>query len=266
MQHSLSRSGFSLVELSIALVIIGLLVGGILGGRSLIHAAEIRSVISDYKQYKTAVDAFELQYGGWPGDIINATEYWGAADGADGYGNDCYDVDSTDSQATCNGNGNGRLLFTDNVADSSAPEWYRAWQQLANAGLVNGQFSGTAAAAPRAALPGVNVPESAMGGGYTLMSFEALASDPNWWEGSYDGVQLGEPDGAGETQQRLLTAPEAWTIDSKIDDGLPGKGLIRSRRWQTWCHTGTTPDTAVYQLNEESRIACPLMMSFSPPS
>ena len=49
------RSAFSLVELSIVLVILGLLTGGILTGQSLIRAAELRSVTSQMQQYRVAV-------------------------------------------------------------------------------------------------------------------------------------------------------------------------------------------------------------------
>lgn len=56
------RRAFSLVELSIVLVILGLLVGGILAGRALIHASELRGVHTEFNQYKTAVMAFRNKY------------------------------------------------------------------------------------------------------------------------------------------------------------------------------------------------------------
>jgi len=68
------RSAFTLVELSIVLVILGLLVGGTLTGQSLIHAAELRSVVKDYEKYKTAMHVFEDKYFALPGDMTNATE------------------------------------------------------------------------------------------------------------------------------------------------------------------------------------------------
>lgn len=63
------RSGFTLVELSIVLVIIGLVAGGVLVGRDLIAAATIRSTISQIEKYKTAVNTFRGKYGYLPGDI-----------------------------------------------------------------------------------------------------------------------------------------------------------------------------------------------------
>lgn len=63
------KHGFTLVELSIILVIIGLIVGGVMVGQDLIKAAAIRSQISQIEQYNTAVNAFKLKYGYLPGDI-----------------------------------------------------------------------------------------------------------------------------------------------------------------------------------------------------
>mgnify|MGYP001100732306 CR=1 FL=1 len=69
------RIGFSLVELSIVLVILGLLVGGILGGKSLIKAAELRSISTEQAQWNTAIKAFRDKYFMLPGDMNNATSF-----------------------------------------------------------------------------------------------------------------------------------------------------------------------------------------------
>lgn len=73
--HPLRIQGFTLVELSIVLVVIGLLVGGVLAGRDLIRAAEIKSVISDLDKIQTAVNVFYNKYHCLPGDCANATDY-----------------------------------------------------------------------------------------------------------------------------------------------------------------------------------------------
>jgi prepilin-type N-terminal cleavage/methylation domain-containing protein len=74
-----SHSGFTLIELSIVLVIIGLLVGGLLVGRDLIKAAEIRSSLSQLEQFQSAVGAFRLKYNCRPGDCPNATTQYSFA-------------------------------------------------------------------------------------------------------------------------------------------------------------------------------------------
>ena len=67
--------GFTLLEVSIVLVIIGLLAGGILVGRDMIEASEIRAQISQIEYYSTAVQTFKLKFNCIPGDCVNATDY-----------------------------------------------------------------------------------------------------------------------------------------------------------------------------------------------
>ena len=62
-----SNKGFSLIELSIVLIIIGLLVAGITGGASLIKSAELRAVMSEVRNYQTAVNAYYTAAGKLPG-------------------------------------------------------------------------------------------------------------------------------------------------------------------------------------------------------
>ena len=70
------RKGFSLVELSIVLVILGLLVGGVLSGQSLIRAAELRAATQEYQRYYTATQTFRDKYFAIPGDFNNAQAFW----------------------------------------------------------------------------------------------------------------------------------------------------------------------------------------------
>ena len=62
-----NKKGFSLIELSIVLIIIGLLVAGITGGSSLIKSAELRAVMSDIRNYQTVVSAYYTSIGELPG-------------------------------------------------------------------------------------------------------------------------------------------------------------------------------------------------------
>src|SRR5271166_3486100 len=65
------EKGFTLIELSIVLVIIGLIVGAILVGRDMIKAAEIRSTISQEEKYQASVNTFRLKYAALPGDMLS---------------------------------------------------------------------------------------------------------------------------------------------------------------------------------------------------
>src|SRR5580658_7858400 len=62
-------AGFTLIELSIVLVIIGLIVGGVLAGQDLIRAAAARAQITQIEKYNTAVNTFRGKYNALPGDM-----------------------------------------------------------------------------------------------------------------------------------------------------------------------------------------------------
>jgi len=60
-QKSLRNAGFTLIELSIVLVIIGLIVGGILAGQQLIHNSRIKNTVSQLQEYRTATNSFRIK-------------------------------------------------------------------------------------------------------------------------------------------------------------------------------------------------------------
>jgi prepilin-type N-terminal cleavage/methylation domain-containing protein len=115
-------NGFTLVEIAIVLVVIGLLVGAILVGRDLIHAAELRSVLSDVEKFKTAANTFRLKYNCLPGDCTNATDYWGTDPG----GCPNTPANTVPKTATCNGNGNGFINNGENDSTYHC-EHFRFW-------------------------------------------------------------------------------------------------------------------------------------------
>jgi prepilin-type N-terminal cleavage/methylation domain-containing protein len=65
--------GFTLVELSIVLVVVGLAIGGVLVGKDLIRAAEYRKFHSQIESYQLASNTFRVKYNAVPGDMPNAT-------------------------------------------------------------------------------------------------------------------------------------------------------------------------------------------------
>ena len=67
------QSGFTLVEIAIVLVIIGLLLGGVLKGQELINSAKIKNLINDLNGLSTAVYAYQDRYRALPGDDAGAT-------------------------------------------------------------------------------------------------------------------------------------------------------------------------------------------------
>src|ERR1700743_3469732 len=73
----MAARGFPLIELSIVLVIIGLIVGGILVGQDMIKAAEVRAQISQIEKYNQAVNTFKAKFQAIPGDmgVSTATQF-----------------------------------------------------------------------------------------------------------------------------------------------------------------------------------------------
>ena len=118
----MQKQGFSLVELSIVLVILGLLTGGILTGQSLIRAAELRSVTTEFQKYQTAAMTFRDRYFALPGDMRNATDFWGAMTNCG-----AASPAGTGTQ-TCNGNGNGSIDTA--TASGRTGENFGFWRQL----------------------------------------------------------------------------------------------------------------------------------------
>ena len=243
-----TRTGFSLVELSIVLVILGLLTGGILAGQSLIRAAELRAITGDISKYRVALQTFRDKYMALPGDMPNATSFWGVQHATPAT---CKTTAST-SALTCNGDGNGVLADT-----AGSSEFFRAFQHMANAGLIEGSFSGiTGAGGPWDVNP-TNSPMTRISSvGISLFgSQNQLTNDGVRFVGNLPvSISFGVKVGSWEYRGAFLRAEEAWNIDTKLDDGRPGYGSVRGFMDPVACTTGTTPATAEYALNNSSII------------
>lgn len=250
-----AQSAFSLVELSIVLVILGLLTGGILGGQSLIRAAELRAISTEYSRYSAAAQTFRDKYFAVPGDMANATAFWGKdATNCNG------DTGAPGLPGTCNGNGDGRLLPA--LAVSSTAEIFQLWKQLALAGLIEGNYSGLAGSLGEAqAIIGENVPRSRMSNtGWTVYPWFVDTGNPEMWAVRGDNALFfGAQTATHVTYNPVLKPEEAWNIDSKMDDGRPGTGQMLAL-WNGGCTEATADNqyNAGYDL-DNTAIACRLM-------
>lgn len=187
--------GFTLVELSIVLVIIGLIVGGVLVGQELVRISELRAVIKETDSFKTSIRTFEGKYNYLPGDIPTANRIW----------SDCTDFVSN----LCNGDGNGYI--------DTGFEDIRAWQHLSLAGVLPGEHTGLVAS-PGVRVPGVNIPTSKIGGGYILYydtgfwsdfppsTRNIISSGNSGYFDSYIGCGNIDPFGAQFIDEKLTTA------------------------------------------------------------
>jgi prepilin-type N-terminal cleavage/methylation domain-containing protein len=235
--HPLNRSGragFTILELSVVLVIIGLLTAAILGGQNLIDAAKIRAQIGQIDQFNTAVGMFQTKYGSLPGDMnaVDAATYGFAS--RPGTGN------------TGGGDGNGIIEaptwdWSNNFHYSPqlCGEVAMFWNDLGTAQLIPGAYVGGAGTlgtntCPTAATPAVLatlIPRAKMG----AQAFITVVYDPAHGNHYFQIVvgytidNTGRFVGAAGPEDIPLTPIEAYKIDQKIDDGLPLSGSVTAR-------------------------------------
>lgn len=244
------RLGFSLVELSIVLVILGLLTGGILTGQSLIRAAELRSVTTDFQKHTAAYYSFRDKYFGLPGDLTTATKFWGSAGGT-GSDATCVGLQASGATATCNGGGDGQIV---GITGYTYAERFMAWKHLANAGLIEGDFTGKSNGIPTSysTAIGTNVPASKLSRGFWDIYYINDSGSTGIY---FNGSQL-------DTNElnlfaALLKPEEAWNLDTKMDDGSPvyGKFIVYRPSASGFANTCASPDddTATYNLTDTSQ-------------
>ncbi len=197
------ENGFSLVEMSVVLVIVALILGAAMQGRNMMEGAKIRAIVSETSKYKVSINSFYSKYDQFPGDFSKAADYWGAT--------------------TQNGDGDGQIEFV-NTTIPVAYEGFRAWQHLAFAGMITIPLAGTATTAA-AAIIDTDVPASIAGGGYFLEYGVFSLSGVNSMVLGAPAITAAAPILVGGT----LTPTQAMDFDSKIDDGAPSAGTVRGR-------------------------------------
>lgn len=203
---ALKQKGFTLVEIAIVLVVIGLLLGGILKGQQLINSARVRNLADQNSGVQAAYYGFVDRFRNIPGDMK-------ATDACTQIGKN---VDpNCGSTPTVGGDGNGQI---DTIQEAAA-----VWSQMSVAGFLNGTYSGILSTYDGATYRSTGVSTGAVPGN-AFQGPILLAHMKDYVDGN-----------VGATITRLafsfgglIPVPILRDLDQKVDDGIAGSGVLRS--------------------------------------
>ncbi len=210
------EKGFTLVELAVVMIIIGLLVGGVLKGQELINNARVTATAKELESYSGAMNGFIDKYSAVPGDMINA---------------DTRLPENCDGLACFNGNGDSRIgvsvgqqnVPSANGAAGGPVEAGNFFSHLLATDFVSG-YTGT-----NLDQFGENFPTSPVGGGYYVgdarrgaraAAFNAAELAPRPY------LLLTGVIAPTDTGNGVLTPQQAAQIDRKLDDGRASSGTV----------------------------------------
>jgi prepilin-type N-terminal cleavage/methylation domain-containing protein len=204
------QSGFTLVEIAIVLVIIGLLLGGILKGQELINSARVRNLADQATGVQAAYYGFIDRYRHVPGDMLqdDAQTAIGVTINSGGNGNGRLDTDST-------------TVTEGGTSESVTNDWQEPaalWEHLSKAGFIQGSYDGKS---------GTDVPADAAGyreAGSPVNAFNGnllLARSDDYEDSATASTRLNLVLGRG------IPVNVARELDVKIDDGRPQTGVLR---------------------------------------
>jgi len=196
MKHK--QAGFTLVEIAIVLVIIGLLMGVFLKGQELIVNAQVRNAIDQGEAVTAAVYAFQDRFRAIPGDYAQAAA-------------------NIPNAKSCVAAGCGNGLIDEN------DERGLVWQQLAQAGFISGSYDGVATGSGWTCSQNT-CPPNTFGGTMLLDTGSEAQGTAVVRAELYSGQNI-----------PITVLAE---IDRKIDDGLPNTGSFQVSVTHTACATG----------------------------
>jgi prepilin-type N-terminal cleavage/methylation domain-containing protein len=251
------HQGFTLVELSVVIAIIALLAGGIVMGKSVMRAAELRTVLSTLDEYTQAIGKFQEKYGELPGDMSRATQVWGAHATCPGS-----NLTPSVGVETCDGNGDGFIGHNPSVAPTNNwLETYRAWQHLAASGLITGRFTGVPSNTGFPSIAeGVNVADGKVTGTVVAVTRGVDAGNGTVFPSNYGNYlefgKVSAPSGTTSwSSGGAISGKELFNLDAKIDDGLPATGKVMEYRnaARPECVSSDDPATAIYRRDLDVR-------------
>jgi len=193
--------GFTLIELAIVILIIGLLTAGVTSGNSLLKQSRIKATISQADEMKVKFNTFKSTYGAIPGDMTDASVFFASC---------------AATPANCNGDGDKNITWTAGVGD----EVYKAMVHMSRAELTNNSIVAMPDAHVGSILDGA-VAGSISGSGIYYGGFGAtlLAGATAPMFASKIGIYVGKYDGSLGYVNGAMDADDAFNLDMKIDDG-----------------------------------------------
>lgn len=208
-----NNSAFTLLEISIALVIIGLLAGSTLTGKYLIDVAKFGKEWSQLGKFQTAYNTFRIKYNAIPGDMRDATTKLPGV------------------TAGHNGNGNGKieLEYYDFGPTLVWQEFYFVWEHLSKAGLIENSYDGidTFDLGMNEQCVPTGCPSSIIApGGSWIFGF--LRGKKGWVIEEFQGNERYGflVQGSHDWQYGPYSPQQAMRMDIKYDDGNPESGQI----------------------------------------
>ena len=215
------QRGFTLIELSIVLTIIGLIVGGILKGQELINNAKIKSQVAQVDTIKSAIYTFQDKYSYLPGDYNSPSNLGWTAGTSLGDGNGYIGTVTAGSGTSATTAG----AITDSVSVDNS-EAVAVWPELTAANLLGGYTLTVATSTVTAGTLSIattgTLPAKFAGGDFLwLASFTVTPPGGS----AQTNLMLRLQSGTG-TPSAAVKRPDMISLDSKYDDGLPGSGSI----------------------------------------
>ncbi len=205
-----SKRGFTLLEISIVLLVMGLIVGGIIAGTHMIRSSKIQSMIVEQQRFKDAISQFRDKYMALPGDFAGASSLWAS---------------------TADGDGNGMLTVWNSTPANN--ETYLLWKHLAKSGLIEGNFTGAATASTWTA--GVNTPASKLGDNtHWIVFFNNTSTVGEYMDSSLSTEPHNHILYLSNELNAAISGAEGKLIDLKIDDGLSSTGKVGAGSAGEW--------------------------------